>query len=1162
MERPLENVSSNLDSCPTFMKANREMKRLFVGGLGQGISETDLQSQFSRFGEVSDVEIITRKDDQGNSQKAFAYVNIQITEVDLKKCMSILNKTKWKGGTLQIQLAKESFLHRLAQEREEAKAKKEKSSTGNTALLEKMGGVDFHMKAVPGTEVPGHKNWVVSKFGRVLPVLHLKNQQKHKIMKYDPSKYCHNIKKIPENLTETTPITELTWKLEGGDDPMSKKRRGEFSDFHIPPQKLKKVQKSNDSMESKVSDIDLRTNQVMERNKSTRPVTARGTAPSTVTPPKPLLVSSSGTQKPKHVVFHNSDFEIIWNRSSMSDDDIDSEEELKMMIAEEENREKPGRSSVNESEHETFEVVRDDFKSSIHKLPFSASLGNNHEYDSSDTDEIITMKKNSAKVKNSTEFSQTERPLSKKSSFQKIESSNDCIKVPEIKSNQEPALCHGVKFVNSKFPPDSNGSDSEESEEDEEYKALMKNCPRVSLTLADLELLAGSHQKFPGKDSETNGPQNCKFDTTSKSSKTCGDLYHGRQCILPEEIVASLLAEESTCSKQKSEENILKPKFQAFKGIGCLYAKESVDKTLKKNIAFNTVSEHHRSLKHKDHNRSFMENGFKCVNGSSSKLISCQPAKKVNDPNHMQSPKRQYTFENQNHKMMSPTSFDKGSTNPLPCPLPLKAKASQNPTANSHKVDSDGDFCHWPESRKVLEKEKTNLSNLPSLEKPPKVSPRENPQKSTSGFSLSVSNASCINAKDKHAEDNQKRLAALAVWQKAREVQKKLVHSALANLDGHPEDKKTHIVFASDNESETEETSTHEQSCPEKELVKESVCKTSGKLFDSSDDEESDSKEDSTRFSIKPQFEGRAGQKLMDLQSQFGSDERFRMDSRFLESDSEDEQEELNENKENDDELAAEKKKTLNVVQSVLNINVNNPTNKGSVAAKKFKDIVHYDPTKQDHAIYERKQEDKEKESKAKRKKKKEEAEKLPEVSQDMYYNIATDLKEIFQSMNNTDEKEEDAPRTEAGARKGTGEIKNATILACGPEQTTGFTFSFFESATKDEKDATYKIELVKRGKIACQNDPRFQDSSSEEEDIAEEEADHRKPSPGEAVPENETIRFFFFSENDDRLRGSNLFWSGVGGSVSRNSWEARTSNLLLECRKKHKEAKRKVKAN
>lgn len=1155
MERPLENFSSNLDRCPTLMKANREVKRLFVGGLGQGISETDLQNQFSRFGEVSDVEIITRRDDQGNSQKVFAYVNIQITEADLKKCISILNKTKWKGGTLQIQLAKESFLHRLAQEREEAKAKKEKSTTGNTTLLEKMGGIDFHMKAVPGTEVPGHKNWVVSKFGRVLPVLHLKNQHKQKIMKYDPSKYCHNIKKIPENLTETIPITDLTWELEGGNDPMSKKRRGEFADF--PPQKVKKVQKSNDPMESRVSDTGLRTNQVLERNKSTQPMAAHGTAPSTVTASKPLLVSSSGTQKPKHVVFHTSDFEIIWNKSSMSDDDIDSEDELKMMIAKGENRKKTGHPSVNESDHDTFEVVRDNFKSNIHKLPSSASLGNNHEDDSSDTDEIIAMKKSIGKIKNSTDFSQPERATSQKSSFQKIEPSNDCIKVQETKSNKESALCHGVKFVNPKFPPDSNDSDSEESEEDEEYKTLMKNCPRVSLTLADLEQLAGSHRKFPEKDTETNDPQNvshCKFDTTSKSSKTSGDLHNGRQCILPEEIVASLLEEENTYSKQRSEENILKPKFQAFKGIGCLYAKESVDKTLKENIAFSTVSEHHSSLKQEDHS-SFMENGFKCVNGSSSKLTSCQPAKKVNDRNHIQPPKKQCSLENQNS-----TSFDKESTNP--CPLPLKAKTSLNLSTESHKINSDGDTCHCPESRKALEKERTNLSNLTSLEKPSKVSPRKDPQKSTPGFSLPVSNASCINAKDKHAEDNQKRLAALAAWQNTREVQKKLVHSALANLDGRPEDRKTHIVFASDNESETEETSTHEQSCPGKELVKqESVSKSSGKLFDSSDDEESDSKEDSTRFSIKPQFEGRAGQKLMDLQSHFGSDERFRMDSRFLESDSEDEQKELNENKVNEDELAAEKKKTLNVVQSVLNINVNNPTNKGSVAAKKFKDIVHYDPTKHDHAIYERKQEDKEKESKAKRKKKKEEAEKLPEVSQDMYYNIATDLKEIFQSMKNTDAKEEDASRNEACAREGTGEMRNAKTLTCGSEQTTGFTFSFFDSATKDVKDATYRVEPVRRGKTVCQSDPRFQDSSSEEEDITE-EADHRKPSLGEAVPEKETIRFFFFSENDDRLRGSNLFWSGVGGSISRSSWEARTSSLLLDCRKKHKEAKRKTKAN
>uniref|UniRef100_A0A674HTP4 RRM domain-containing protein n=1 Tax=Terrapene triunguis TaxID=2587831 RepID=A0A674HTP4_9SAUR len=49
----------------------------------------------------------------GNPMKTFAYINIGISEADLKRCMSILNKTRWKGGTLQIELAKESFLHRI-----------------------------------------------------------------------------------------------------------------------------------------------------------------------------------------------------------------------------------------------------------------------------------------------------------------------------------------------------------------------------------------------------------------------------------------------------------------------------------------------------------------------------------------------------------------------------------------------------------------------------------------------------------------------------------------------------------------------------------------------------------------------------------------------------------------------------------------------------------------------------------------------------------------------------------------------------------------------------------------------------------------------------------------------------------------------------------------
>uniref|UniRef100_A0A8D2ZRV3 Nucleolar protein 8 n=1 Tax=Scophthalmus maximus TaxID=52904 RepID=A0A8D2ZRV3_SCOMX len=86
------------------------MRRLYVGGLGHSVSKKDLKDRFGKFGDVQDVELRTRKDDDGVPYKTFGYININISEADLKKCLTVLNKSKWKGGTLQIEAAKTSFL--------------------------------------------------------------------------------------------------------------------------------------------------------------------------------------------------------------------------------------------------------------------------------------------------------------------------------------------------------------------------------------------------------------------------------------------------------------------------------------------------------------------------------------------------------------------------------------------------------------------------------------------------------------------------------------------------------------------------------------------------------------------------------------------------------------------------------------------------------------------------------------------------------------------------------------------------------------------------------------------------------------------------------------------------------------------------------------------
>uniref|UniRef100_A0A8C3VFS8 RRM domain-containing protein n=1 Tax=Catharus ustulatus TaxID=91951 RepID=A0A8C3VFS8_CATUS len=61
-------------------------KRLYVGGLGHTVSKAELEERFGKFGSVLEAEIITRKDDQGNPTKTFAYISVNISDADLKKC--------------------------------------------------------------------------------------------------------------------------------------------------------------------------------------------------------------------------------------------------------------------------------------------------------------------------------------------------------------------------------------------------------------------------------------------------------------------------------------------------------------------------------------------------------------------------------------------------------------------------------------------------------------------------------------------------------------------------------------------------------------------------------------------------------------------------------------------------------------------------------------------------------------------------------------------------------------------------------------------------------------------------------------------------------------------------------------------------------------------
>lgn len=101
--------------------------------------------------------------------------------------------------------------------------------------------------------------------------------------------------------------------------------------------------------------------------------------------------------------------------------------------------------------------------------------------------------------------------------------------------------------------------------------------------------------------------------------------------------------------------------------------------------------------------------------------------------------------------------------------------------------------------------------------------------------------------------------------------------------------------------------------------------------------------------------------------------------------------------------------------------------------------------------------------SKAARKKKREEAQKLPEVSKEIYYDVSGDLKTVFSQSKdeidqqeekmNWDQKEEEEGEEEEGERKEEEEEEESAPLLSVPsaekEDSSGFKFSFFGDDTE-----------------------------------------------------------------------------------------------------------------
>lgn len=112
-QRPMNNSTV---SAPEFSAR----RRIFVGGLAPDVTSEDLHKRFAPFGHVVSVEVILDKfATKGTAQcRGFAFVELGVSQdFMLDRCISTLNRCKWRGREIIVARARPSYLERLERER-------------------------------------------------------------------------------------------------------------------------------------------------------------------------------------------------------------------------------------------------------------------------------------------------------------------------------------------------------------------------------------------------------------------------------------------------------------------------------------------------------------------------------------------------------------------------------------------------------------------------------------------------------------------------------------------------------------------------------------------------------------------------------------------------------------------------------------------------------------------------------------------------------------------------------------------------------------------------------------------------------------------------------------------------------------------------------------
>ncbi|ORX85217.1 hypothetical protein K493DRAFT_360475 [Basidiobolus meristosporus CBS 931.73] len=280
-----------------------ERKRIYLGGLAPDVTAADVEKRFHTFGTLSSVELVLNE--FTGKCRGFAYLNLDITPANWKKCYSMYNGTKWKGQQLKLEEAKTDYMTKwvLKKEWEEAKAKEENPKPKKKRSASVDGYEAADMTLVNEKNVDGRKGWKRGRYGRAVAVMKLKKTDGTPFT-YDPSHYKNNLEKLFGSV-RPLPISKLTWSY----DQTSNHNLVE-DEVAVPEPRKPATESLIKANEQRLEALKRRQE---EQERSRKMI-------------KESLSNIDGKKSEGHIVFEDSDDEAQQKGKSLFDSDSDSEE--------------------------------------------------------------------------------------------------------------------------------------------------------------------------------------------------------------------------------------------------------------------------------------------------------------------------------------------------------------------------------------------------------------------------------------------------------------------------------------------------------------------------------------------------------------------------------------------------------------------------------------------------------------------------------------------------------------------------------------------------------------------------------------------------------------------------------------------------------------------